>query len=854
MGTIYRKLVYKIDKLQEIVKENGLKESYFNELSEIKNAIPANEINRRKLLRFWKKVFSSDKTIQPDNIGLFLESVQRYVRVQHSVCDDLNMRILALECNDIAENEEMISFLVNLEERIHYPEKYIDFNDILSLLDLSDDREILKQYIDALGNTLTNYERRQHSERTIYERLLHQEDRILDYIGQEIQNQQTYYKDKFDSLTEIENKYKKMLVEKHRDFIGQIVSDKLLEFSNSTIIGQWNQMYGQEAGFYEPVKQEEMYVPFKNGEINIQVPPVFPVQNSEWMKYSETYIGCIENNLRKEWERYIKDYVKRCVAVCLKQEEEAIVQKKKELVATGEGLKQKLASWRELLLTISSEQDSWSEELQKLYMKATDTVSKSSSLTKKTKSGRAIKKSVITVISVMIVIGIVYNVKRNSHLFAGNIEDQKIIKNTEDIMSETESQTLIETLSETSPETLPETSPEIPAESSPETLPETSSETLPKISSETLPETTPETSSEIPAESSSKAVAKTPPGTKTKSLEERLEESKKKNETKVNDTKKEEKPLYILPEISSRYLSEKDLDGLNKKTLRLARNEVFARHGRLFQTEDLNEYFSKQSWYHGYLAEDEFDDSVLNTYEKYNLDLIKSIECRIIEVGNRTEKQMYILPDSNSRYLSAEDLKGLDERVLRLARNEIFARHGRLFETEDLNRYFSSQSWYHGHILADQFNDSVLNEYEHYNLELIKSLEKPQDKKETQYENFDIDWYAEYQKTELQAEKLYKTVSTQADDTDSMKKEYKIWDNLLNELYTYLKEYYTTYLDGQFEVIREEERNWMKEKEERAEQARDSAYEYKENAYYDSLIQSTKARIVELIEKYVPAG
>lgn len=254
------------------------------------------------------------------------------------------------------------------------------------------------------------------------------------------------------------------------------------------------------------------------------------------------------------------------------------------------------------------------------------------------------------------------------------------------------------------------------------------------------------------------------------------------------------------------------------------------------------------------MSEEEFDDSVLNTYEKYNLDLIKSIESRIVEVGNRTEKRMYILPDSSSKYLSTEDLKGLDASVLRLARNEIFARHGRLFQSEDLNRYFSSQSWYHGYISADQFHDSDLNEYEHYNLELIKSLESAQNKKETKYENFDIDWYAEYQKTELQAEKLYKTVSTQEDYTNSMKKEYKMWDDLLNELYAYLKEYYTTYTNGQFELIRDEERNWMKEKDRRAEQARDSVYEYKEDAYYDSLIQSTKARVSEMIEKYVPVG
>lgn len=83
---------------------------------------------------------------------------------------------------------------------------------------------------------------------------------------------------------------------------------------------------------------------------------------------------------------------------------------------------------------------------------------------------------------------------------------------------------------------------------------------------------------------------------------------------------------YILPESDKRYLSTEDLAGLDQAMLRLARNEIYARHGRKFQSEDLNVYFSQQPWYHGYLSEGQFDDSVFNVYEKANLELIKSIE------------------------------------------------------------------------------------------------------------------------------------------------------------------------------------------------------------------------------------
>lgn len=83
---------------------------------------------------------------------------------------------------------------------------------------------------------------------------------------------------------------------------------------------------------------------------------------------------------------------------------------------------------------------------------------------------------------------------------------------------------------------------------------------------------------------------------------------------------------FILPESNSRYLTYDDLDGLDNASLRLARNEIYARHGRLFITEDLNSYFSSKSWYFGYISEEDFDDSIFNEYEKANLELIKSAE------------------------------------------------------------------------------------------------------------------------------------------------------------------------------------------------------------------------------------
>ncbi len=94
---------------------------------------------------------------------------------------------------------------------------------------------------------------------------------------------------------------------------------------------------------------------------------------------------------------------------------------------------------------------------------------------------------------------------------------------------------------------------------------------------------------------------------------------------------------------------------------------------------------------------------------------------------NEDEKSdEYILPGSDSRYLSEADLEGLTAYECRLARNELFARHGRLFDDEELQAYFDSKSWYNGTIDPDDFDDSVFNKYEIANRDLIVEYEQEQ--------------------------------------------------------------------------------------------------------------------------------
>lgn len=91
----------------------------------------------------------------------------------------------------------------------------------------------------------------------------------------------------------------------------------------------------------------------------------------------------------------------------------------------------------------------------------------------------------------------------------------------------------------------------------------------------------------------------------------------------------DQEDTYLLPESDSRYLTAEDLEGMDKQQLTLARNEIFARHGRLFSTAQIQEYFDKQSWYSGYIQPSNFDSSVLNDYERYNVAFISQYEDKL---------------------------------------------------------------------------------------------------------------------------------------------------------------------------------------------------------------------------------
>jgi hypothetical protein len=77
------------------------------------------------------------------------------------------------------------------------------------------------------------------------------------------------------------------------------------------------------------------------------------------------------------------------------------------------------------------------------------------------------------------------------------------------------------------------------------------------------------------------------------------------------------------PEASSRHLTSQDLAGKSIWELKIMRNEIFARHGYKFKSEDMREYFNKQEWY-----KPEYDNvtSKLTEIEIANIKILKQYE------------------------------------------------------------------------------------------------------------------------------------------------------------------------------------------------------------------------------------
>ncbi len=91
------------------------------------------------------------------------------------------------------------------------------------------------------------------------------------------------------------------------------------------------------------------------------------------------------------------------------------------------------------------------------------------------------------------------------------------------------------------------------------------------------------------------------------------------------------------------------------------------------------------------------------------------------ELAQASDEGGFILPFSNSRSITEEDLAGLTEWQLKVARNEIYARHGRAFVHQDLSCYFDKLPWYE---IDPEYSENKLSSLEISNAVFILNYEK----------------------------------------------------------------------------------------------------------------------------------
>ena len=177
----------------------------------------------------------------------------------------------------------------------------------------------------------------------------------------------------------------------------------------------------------------------------------------------------------------------------------------------------------------------------------------------------------------------------------------------------------------------------------------------------------------------------------------------------LTGAQKRQRNVALLPGdmefFENKAITEQMLQGLSLHELRLIRNEIYARHGRMFRAEWLQQYFFAQPWY---TPEENFKDEQLSGNDKLNVETIVKYE-------NQLHQELSTTPITKSL------LEGLFVEDASQMRQEIYARHGKVFKEPWLQKYFSSFDWYK----ADpNFTDASLTDIEKKNIATIAAYEK----------------------------------------------------------------------------------------------------------------------------------
>jgi hypothetical protein len=151
-------------------------------------------------------------------------------------------------------------------------------------------------------------------------------------------------------------------------------------------------------------------------------------------------------------------------------------------------------------------------------------------------------------------------------------------------------------------------------------------------------------------------------------------------------------------------LTEENLKYATVMDLRLMRNEVYALHGREFTTLWIKRTLAAA----GYQPKGGFRESDLSEIEKQNIALIRRVEDRKHE-------------ELSTKEVHGQNFIHVPLSFVRLLRNELYARHGKIFKDKALQAYFSSQPWYKPN---RAFSESMLTDLERKNTQTLLEHEK----------------------------------------------------------------------------------------------------------------------------------
>lgn len=105
---------------------------------------------------------------------------------------------------------------------------------------------------------------------------------------------------------------------------------------------------------------------------------------------------------------------------------------------------------------------------------------------------------------------------------------------------------------------------------------------------------------------------------------------------------------YLISDSDKRVIDESDLNGLSSSDIQMAINEIYARHGRLFQDSTIQAYFNEKSWYYGNIPPEEFSDNMLSEIEKKNIQQLAQWRDNDVSYEQVVPNQELILNDNDA--------------------------------------------------------------------------------------------------------------------------------------------------------------------------------------------------------------